>query len=195
MSASVDAVLKLFSEHGNDDYVGEAVSQLVHGLQCAHHASASGAVDEVIAGALLHDVGHMLGLRSPGAHEWMGDCGVMNHEKLGAEWLLGLGFPRATAELVRRHVDAKRYLCWKNPSYLSKLSEASTVTLGYQGGPMGEEEAKEFELDPLADTILKMRTWDEKAKDPEARVPGLESYIPLFLRLLEAPPQVGAGAQ
>ena len=182
----MSSVFQLFKDKGNSDYVGEAVSQVVHGVQCAYHAKASGASDEVIAGALLHDVGHMLGMRDPKAFEWMGDCGAMNHEKIGADWLAGLGFPRTTTELVRRHVDAKRYLCWKNPSYMSKLSEASKTTLGYQGGPMSEDEAKVFEGDPLADTILKMRTWDEKAKDPEACVPDIESYGPMLRRLLGA---------
>jgi hypothetical protein len=52
----------------------------------------------------------MLGLRSPAEHERMDDCGTMNHEGIGAAWLAGLGFPAATTEVVRRHVDAKRFL-------------------------------------------------------------------------------------
>jgi phosphonate degradation associated HDIG domain protein len=185
---NIDEIFALFTEQGGSDYVGEKVSQLAHALQCGSHAAASGASDSVIAGCLLHDVGHMLGLRSPASHEWMGECGVMRHESLGSEWLSSLGLPREATELVRRHVDAKRYLCWKNPAYLGRLSEASTVTLGYQGGPMGEEEARAFELDPLHSTILKMRHWDESAKDPLAEVPDLESYRPLLMRLI-APAQ------
>jgi phosphonate degradation associated HDIG domain protein len=184
MQASIDAVHALFAEHGSGDYVGEAVSQLQHALQCAAHARAAGAAPETIAGAMLHDVGHMLGLRDPAAHARMDDCGTMHHESVGADWLAALGFPRGTTEVVRRHVDAKRYLCWKNPAYAAKLSPASRTTLGFQGGPMADEEAARFEADPLGKTILLMRTWDEAAKDPSAAVPALEHYTPMLLSLL-----------
>jgi predicted HD phosphohydrolase len=56
--ASIGAVLALFAEQGSGDYVGEAVSQVQHSVQCAAHARAAGASEETIAGALLHDVGH-----------------------------------------------------------------------------------------------------------------------------------------
>ena len=182
---AADAILALFSEQGSGDYVGEAVSQVQHAEQCAAHAAAAGAAEATVAGALLHDVGHMLGLRSPAEHERMDDCGTMYHESLGAAWLAALGLPAQTTEVVRRHVDAKRYLCWKNPAYLAKLSPASRTTLGFQGGPMAAAEAAAFEADPLSPTILKMRTWDEAAKDPQAQVPALASYRPLLMRLVE----------
>ena len=47
-------------------------------------------------------------------------------------------------------------------SYYKKLSEASKGTLEYQGGPMSEAEVAQFEKDPLKNTIILMRTWDEK---------------------------------
>ena len=181
---AADAILALFSEQGSGDYVGEAVSQVQHAEQCAAHAAAAGAAEATVAGALLHDVGHMLGLRSPAEHERMDDCGTMYHESLGAAWLAALGLPAQTTEVVRRHVDAKRYLCWKNPAYAAKLSPASRTTLGFQGGPMADEEAARFEADPLGKTILLMRTWDEAAKDPSAAVPALEHYTPMLLSLL-----------
>ena len=180
-SQAVDAVFTLFAEHGTSDYVGEAVSQTAHGTQAAALAAAAGLPPPVIAGCLLHDVGHMLGLRHPDRYARMDDCGTMAHEGLGAAWLLELGFPPLTAELVRRHVDAKRFKCARDPGYFTSLSTASRTTLGFQGGPMGEEEAAAFETDPLAPVILQMRTFDEAAKDPTAAVPGLESYR----RLLE----------
>ena len=182
---SLSQLFELFAEQGSGDYVGEPVSQVQHSLQCAAHARAAGASEATVAGALLHDVGHMLGLRSPEQHSRMDACGTMHHETVGSAWLQGLGFPLETTEIVRRHVDAKRYLCWKNPAYLAKLSPASTTTLGFQGGPMRDAEAALFEADPLSKTILLMRTWDEAAKDPQAAVPDLDSYRPLLLSLLE----------
>ena len=178
--ASVDTLFSLFAAHGTSDYVGEAVSQEAHALQAGALAASAGHPADVVAGALLHDVGHMLGLRFPDRYGRMGDCGVMAHEGIGAAWLESLGFPARTSALVRRHVDAKRYRCWKDPSYHARLSEASKITLGYQGGPMGAEEAAAFEADPLGPLILQMREFDEAAKVPGLAVPGLESYRPLL---------------
>ncbi len=41
---------------------------------------------------------------------------------------------------------------------------------------MTPSEARAFEQDPLFDCVLKMRTWDEKAKIVGWVVPPLESY-------------------
>ncbi len=155
-----------------------------HAVQAAACARAAGVSDEVVAGALLHDIGHLIGLASPGVYGRMGDCGVMAHEGIGAAYLERLGFPAVTCSIVRRHVDAKRYLTSVDPTYYARLSEASKTTLGYQGGPMTEEEAKEFEVDPLKETILAMRRWDEAAKVPGLDVPSLASYAPMLLALV-----------
>ena len=183
-AASVAAVLQLFASHGNADYVGEAVSQSEHAAQAASLAARSGAAPLVIAAALLHDVGHMLSLADPNLPR-MGDLGAVSHEALGAAFLLRLGFPARLAALVRRHVDAKRFLTARDPAYLSLLSEASRGTLAWQGGPMGEEEAAAFEADPLRDTILAMRTWDEGAKLRGAQVPPPVTYAGMLQALVE----------
>lgn len=47
-------------------------------------------------------------------------------------------------EIVKNHVNAKRYLVTKNPEYYDKLSEASKGTLVHQGGKMNEEEFNKF---------------------------------------------------
>lgn len=65
---------------------------------------------------------------------------------------------------------------------MNKLSEASKITLGYQGGPMSPEEVKQFDQDPLKKTILLMRTWDEKAKAVGWVGPGFDAYVPLLLK-------------
>ena len=79
----------------------------------------------------------MLAMRPEMAHvENMDGCGAKNHEGIGADYLKNLGFPERTCEIVRGHVNAKRYLCWKNPDYFQKLSDASKTTLGFQGGKM-----------------------------------------------------------
>ena len=188
-SPGVDALFALFAAYGDSDYVGEAVSQRAHGLQAAALARASGASDVVIAAALLHDIGHMLGLAEPTTHARMGDCGTVAHEGIGGAWLERAGFPLETANLVRRHVDAKRYLCFKDPAYAARLSPASRTTLGFQGGPMCADEAAAFETDSSKDTILAMRTWDEAAKDPTLVVPPLESYRDMLEALVASSPK------
>jgi predicted HD phosphohydrolase len=80
------------------------------------------------------------------------------------------------AKLVENHVQAKRYLTFKFPEYFEKLSEASRQTLVYQGGPMTESEAAEFETDPFFEASLKMRTWDEEAKLEFVPLPDLGKY-------------------
>ena len=183
---AVDALFRLFAAHGSGDYVGEAVSQEQHATQAAALAAAAGAAPAVVAAALLHDVGHMVGLAEPERHARMGDCGTVAHEGVGAALLDELGFTQRVGALVRRHVDAKRYLCAIDAAYEARLSPASRTTLGFQGGPMRADEAARFAADAEKDTILAMRSWDEAAKDPAATVPPLASYRALLESLVVA---------
>lgn len=183
--AGVDSIFDLFARFGERDYVGEAVSQAAHAAQAAAHAARAGAAPAVVAAALLHDVGHMVGLSDPAAHAFMGDCGAMHHERLGGAFLAAAGLPARVSGLVAAHVSAKRYLTGRDAGYLAKLSPASATTLGFQGGPMTPAECDAFEAEPEFRTILLMRTWDEAAKVPGARVPPVAAYEPL-LRALAA---------
>lgn len=181
----VDSIFDLFSRFGERDYVGEPVSQAAHAAQAAAHAARAGAEPAVVAAALLHDVGHMVGLADPAAHAFMGDCGAMHHERLGGAFLAAAGLPARVAGLVAAHVSAKRYLTGRDAGYLARLSPASTTTLGYQGGPMTPAECDAFEREPEFRTILLMRSWDEAAKIAGARVPPVAAYERL-LRALAA---------
>lgn len=58
--------------------------------------------------------------------------GVTGHEKIGAEYLLQLGFSKKVAALVESHVPVKRYLTGKYPEYYNSLSAASKLSLKYQ---------------------------------------------------------------
>src|ERR1700754_2839498 len=95
----------------------------------------------------------------------MGGYGKKSHERIGADYLRSVGFPERVAKLVENHVQAKRYLTFKFPDYYNQLSEASRKTLEYQGGVMSAEEAHAFETDPLFETSIRMRKWDELAKE------------------------------
>jgi len=167
----VKEVFALYENHGHEDYIGEPVSQLEHMSQAASLADAEGYDDEVVLAAFFHDIGHLcVSGAKAGSMDGMGN---INHEKLGADYLLARGFSARLARLVNGHVLAKRYLTYKHPEYFDKLSEASRTTLNFQGGRMTAAEAAEFEQDPDAALIIRMRYWDDEAKLTEVPVNNL----------------------
>jgi phosphonate degradation associated HDIG domain protein len=168
----VDDIMDLFERRGAAAYHGEAVSQTEHALQAAELAAREGAPDHLVVAALLHDVGHLL----DGQHEDLADRGLDGrHEEAGCTWLAAHFGPDVT-EPVRLHVAAKRYLCAVDPAYLAGLSSASRLSLALQGGPMAAEECAEFESNPLYHDAIRLRHWDDTAKNPGLKVPGLGHY-------------------
>ena len=115
MNNPVETIITLFREHGDSQYGGEPVSQLEHALQAAHLAVEEGESDSLVAACLLHDIGHLL-------HELPNDApeqGIDDlHEDLAGNFLKTL-FVDAVVEPVQLHVASKRYLCTREPSYLS----------------------------------------------------------------------------
>lgn len=167
---AIAQVFGFYEQHGTADYIGEPVSQIEHMSQAAQLAMAEGFDDEVVLAAFFHDIGHLCG--QGGAN--MGGYGVVSHERLGADYLRRAGFSERLARLVEYHVQAKRYLTFSQPDYFARLSEASRRTLAYQGGVMSAEEARTFEQDPLYAVSLRMRHWDEQAKQMQVPVLDLE---------------------
>ncbi len=163
----VDEVFGLYEKYGGADYIGEPVSQLEHMSQSAQLALDEGFDDEVVLASFFHDIGHICVLNNEENN--MGGFGVKSHEKIGADFLREKGFSERIAMLVENHVQAKRYLTFKYPSYYKQLSEASKRTLEFQGGIMNASEAEAFQQDPLFETSILMRKWDELAK--EANLP------------------------
>ncbi|MDR2306257.1 MAG: HD domain-containing protein [Paucimonas sp.] len=155
----IEQIFALYERHGSADYIGEAITQREHMSQAAQLAMAEGFDDEVILAAFFHDIGHLC------EGEDMGGYGVVSHERIGADYLRRCGFGERMARLVQYHVEAKRYLTLRQPGYYQRLSEASRRTLGYQGGLMDDTEADAFERDPLFAISLRMREWDEQAKE------------------------------
>ncbi|HEY8045280.1 MAG TPA: hypothetical protein VIF35_13505, partial [Streptosporangiaceae bacterium] len=64
------------------------------------------------------------------------------------------------------------------------LSPASVYTLGVQGGPMQGAELEEFTAGPYAADAVRVRRWDDQAKDPQAGAPEFSHFRPLLSRLL-----------
>ena len=75
---TANEVLELYEKFGDEDYDGEPVSQTSHMIQCAMEAMAEGADKDLILGAFLHDIGHLL--KHVEQTEEMGSFGVVNHE-------------------------------------------------------------------------------------------------------------------
>jgi len=173
-SEVVEEVFALYEKFGDADYIGEPVSQIEHMSQSAQLAMQEGHDDEVILAAFFHDIGHICVMNSSESSS-MGGYGKKSHERIGADYLRSCGFPERVARLVENHVQAKRYLTFKYPEYFRELSEASKRTLAYQGGVMSEPEAKAFEADPLFETSILMRKWDELAK--EISIPVIDLQI------------------
>jgi phosphonate degradation associated HDIG domain protein len=175
----VDEIIELFARRGGDVYFGEPVSQLEHALQTAGQAEQEGASDTLIAAALLHDIGHLLH-KLP---EDIADRGVDGrHEQVGAMWLARY-FPAAVTEPIRLHVAAKRYLCAIDDEYLRVLSSASIRSLALQGGPMSDDDVREFEASPYAHESVRLRRWDDLAKVVGSNAPGLAQYQFLLEKL------------
>lgn len=178
----VDEIFSLYEKYGHEDYIGEPVSQIEHMSQAAQLAISDRMDDEIILAAFFHDIGHIC--VSKQKDNDMGGYGIKSHEKIGADYLRSKGLPERIARLVEGHVEAKRYLTFKNPDYFNNLSEASKRTLEYQGGVMTKEEAEAFENEPLFDDILMMRKWDELAKEMNVPLVDMDVLKDKALRVL-----------
>ena len=172
-----EEIKDLFIKYGDEDYDGEPVSQASHMIQCAMLAMGEGEV-ELTIGAFLHDIGHLL--KHEQETEAMGNFGVVNHEGIGASYLRERGFSERICAVVANHVAAKRYLVATDKMYAAKLSPASKETLKWQGGPMTDKEVKAFRNHSFFDDIIKVRLWDEKAKDTHIKMLHLSHFINLI---------------
>jgi [1-hydroxy-2-(trimethylamino)ethyl]phosphonate dioxygenase len=178
----IEEILQLLAERGQASYFGEPVSQLEHALQCASFAADERASNELIAAALLHDVGHLLHEQGKNA----ADEGIDTaHEELGQSWL-SAHFTPAVTRPIALHVAAKRYLCATDSSYLAQLSPASLQSLQLQGGPMTAKEIASFEADEFARDAVRLRRWDDLAKIRGKNVPPLAHYRTVLESVLKS---------
>lgn len=178
----VTDIFALYEKYGHADYIGEPVSQLEHMSQSAQLAMSHGCDDDVVLAAFFHDIGHLCGDREE--ENSMGGYGIKRHEKIGADFLRVKGFPERVARLVENHVQAKRYLTWRDPEYYNGLSEASKKTLSFQGGIMSNEEAHAFQKDPLFEASILLRRWDELAKEINIPLVDMEKMKAVAKRVL-----------
>ena len=177
----------IFIRHGAISYLGEQVTTSEHMLQGALLAEEANVPDALIAGILLHDIGHYI-------HEFSHAAFVQGiddyHDKVGAA-LLAPFFPTMVTACVGCHVAAKRYLCATESDYFDRLSPASVHTLRLQGGPMSESETAKFANNPELEFLLQVRIWDEEAKVLGKKTRSFAYYAPLLESLVAAKLRIG----
>ncbi|MEX0302272.1 MAG: HD domain-containing protein [Leisingera sp.] len=171
----------IFDRRGDEEYLGEPVTMTEHMLQGATIAETNGQPEEIIVGALLHDIGHFT---SEFGTFSMDDTEDRFHEEAGAE-VLEQFFPSVITDCVRYHVAAKRYLCATKPEYFNRLSEASIHSLNLQGGPMNAEEVAEMEKNPNLKQIIAVRYLDEAGKRADMETPDYWHFAPMVQRMVD----------
>jgi phosphonate degradation associated HDIG domain protein len=174
-------LVAIFDSRGAEEYLGEPVTMAEHMLQGAWFAEREQADDELVAAALLHDIGHFtseFGAYSPD------DTADKHHDDAGAEALARF-FPPLVTECVRLHVAAKRYLCAIDPAYRAELSPASAHSLELQGGPMSPAEIAAFESRPFFRDAVRVRRWDDAGKIAGLRNRAIRDYAPLLQRVVD----------
>jgi predicted HD phosphohydrolase len=149
----------------------EAVDELDHALQSAARAIDDGADDELVLAAALHDIGHSPLLAGESAA----------HDRVALQWLT----PRFGARvgwLAGAHVAAKRYLAATEPGYATALSEVSVMSLAAQGGAAAD---LEYTTHPWWTDALRLRRYDDAAKDPAAQAVDVDTVLAITDRVAE----------
>ena len=166
-------LLTVFTGRATRRYGLSAVNQLQHALQAAQQAERDGCPPATVLASLLHDVGHMIHeLGEDPASRGIDDV----HEERGADWL-ARHFTPDVVEPVRLHVAAKRYLCATESDYFGKLSADSVRSLNLQGGPMSADEVAAFRKLPYYAEAVRLRRFDEGAKDPHATTADFDHFL------------------
>jgi gamma-butyrobetaine dioxygenase len=168
VTQELDALEALFEAPVMSEFYGEDLSIRDHMLQAAEGAVTLKKGADLVAAALLHDIGWGL----DGPHETAAVAVVA--PRLGDR----------VAALIRHHVAAKRYLVAARPDYFARLSPASVDTLKRQGGPMSPEDCRTFEALPDFDLCLELRYLDEGGKTTERPATRFADYRPLLGNLM-----------
>lgn len=149
----------------------DAVDELDHALQSAARAIDDGADDELVLAAALHDLA-----RSP----MLGDVATTCHDRVARDWLTPR-FGERVGWLAGAHVAAKRYLVATDPDYATTLSDVSIDSLHHQGGA-GVDPA--FVEHPWWPDALRLRRYDDAAKEPKASAASIDDVLAVAERVL-----------
>jgi phosphonate degradation associated HDIG domain protein len=180
--SDLDELFALYSSPVAHRMYDEDVTEVEHALQAAALARADDAPDQLVAAALLHDVGHLVSDDNATLEESLTED--FHHERVGARYLARWFGPEVTAP-VALHVAAKRYLCATEDDYFEALSASSVRSLRLQGGPMSSAEVETFERRPHHRAATLVRRWDDRAKVADLAVADLSDYRSLLAGLAD----------
>jgi len=80
-------------------------------------------------------------------------------------------------DAIKLHVDAKRYLCQVDTRYYDRLSADSKRSLALQGGVFDGAAAAAFIALPGAHDAVRLRQWDDLAKQADLATPSLAHFL------------------
>ena len=152
-------------------YIGEQITMSEHMIQTAMLAEKKQCSDDLICSSLLHDYGHFV-IEDP--KQLVTDKIDGRHEIIGANYLKKF-FHNEIIEPILLHVEAKKYLS-RDKKYFDSLSEASKISLKLQGGAMSDLEVKKFEKNKNYENAIKLRRFDESAKQKNIKIKIIEDY-------------------
>ena len=170
----VDQIIFNFSNN-KSLYIGEDLTIAEHMIQTAMLAENKQCSDDLICSSLLHDYGHFV-IEDP--KQLVTDKIDGRHEIIGANYLKKF-FHNEIIEPILLHVEAKKYLS-RDKKYFDSLSEASKISLKLQGGAMSDLEVKKFEKNKNYENAIKLRKFDEGAKQKNIKVKNIKDYIDLL---------------
>ncbi|MDC0031610.1 HD domain-containing protein [Candidatus Pelagibacter sp.] len=170
----VDQIIFNFSNN-KSLYIGEDLTIAEHMIQTAMLAEKNQCSDDLICSSLLHDYGHFV-IEDP--KQLVTDKIDGRHEIIGANYLKKF-FHNEIIEPILLHVEAKKYLS-RDEKYFDSLSEASKISLKLQGGAMSDLEVKKFEKNKNYENAIKLRKFDEGAKQKNIKIKNIKDYIDLL---------------
>ena len=177
----MNIINQIISSYTNNKslYIGEKVTIAEHMIQTAMIAEKNNCSSSLICSSLLHDYGHFI-LENP--DDLVNKKKDGKHEDVGFKFL-NKYFVKDVVMPIKHHVKAKRYLA-RNKNYYQILSKASKTSLELQGGIMTEEEAKEFERNEFFKSSIKLRKFDELAKQAGLKIKSINQYKNLLVSKL-----------
>jgi [1-hydroxy-2-(trimethylamino)ethyl]phosphonate dioxygenase len=170
----IDQIVFNFSNN-KSLYIGEDLTMSEHMIQTAMLAEKNKCSGDLICSSLLHDYGHFV-IKSP--NQLVCDKIDGGHEVIGANYLKNF-FDYKIIEPILLHVEAKKYLS-RNKKYFENLSNASKISLKLQGGVMNDDDAKKFEQNKNYKEAIKLRRFDEGAKQKNIKLKKIEDYKELL---------------
>ena len=177
----VPFIADIFERRGADSYLGEPVTMSQHMLQGAVLAERDDAAEELVAAALLHDIGHYTSEFGPLSDESHDDN---FHDEAGArvlEGVLSAGGHRMRAPSRRCQALSLRHR--------SELLRQALRCLDPHARTAGRADergrSRRVPAQSAFREAVRVRLWDEGGKDPDMATPPFRHYMPLLQRVVD----------